>query len=702
MTEQSSSSIESWVLMSLIYRDLDDGDYRNALLLAERLHVLDNQNKHYKLLYADCLFHCLDYTASYTILKSVKSIPCLNLFAKSCLELGNTEKSSIKQRELWEEGVQSLQLALSTPEMPQYIHWGDELSSIAIRNHMPSRSSIYNLLGDLYVKLDNIRSAANYYWECLLNNPYKISAYIKLCEIAPDVVDFKTTKLPKDIFTHLDPASIDLSRSSSSYLPPPPSTKISDISFSDNLPPSSIKENDCSMPEINDDDHNFSIDQLRALVRVSSKIMEKDYDNLMEHEHEREIENRKDNIITDIENDIKRMEANEAFKNKHGLHRKPPVPRPQKLTVELETIDDYEQEDNEMKDKEMYNSIQINTPPRLVNSKKRSIDTPTKSNRPFKKHGITKLMSIASYFLPFLDSTETDRVENVEIVEGMNKVLKVLCILANGYFYQSFHHCEKAVLELQKLDDKQYNSPRVLGVLGISYYDAGDYISARAFFRQSFLISPWYCEYIPIYSTCLWYLEKEEELNLLAFKMKENRCHQFEAYIAAGNWAKCVKGGNEAVQWFQKAVDLDPSRSYGHALLGYEEWEKGNSLGAKKHFANSMITDKRSYLGWYGMASAYQAMDEYVQARTLLLEAVRLHPRHPVVLSTMAEVLYKLGEYVEAKEFIDKSLSIKASTSNEELKAEIEEKLIEQARSAEERLMEMENTAHIIDTDLNI
>jgi hypothetical protein len=125
MREQPNSSIESWTLMSLIYRDLDDGDYRNALLLSERLYAINNQNTHYKFLYAKCLYHCLDYTASYTVLKTVQSIPCLNLFAKSCLELGNLEESKEKQRILWEEGVQALRLALSMEELPKKVYWGD-------------------------------------------------------------------------------------------------------------------------------------------------------------------------------------------------------------------------------------------------------------------------------------------------------------------------------------------------------------------------------------------------------------------------------------------------------------------------------------------------------------------------------------------------------------------------------------------------
>lgn len=153
--------------------------------------------------------------------------------------------------------------------------------------------------------------------------------------------------------------------------------------------------------------------------------------------------------------------------------------------------------------------------------------------------------------------------------------------------------------------------------------------------------------------------------------MKNNRSHLFEAYIAAGNWIKCVTGSNEATQWFQKAVNLDPTRSYAHALLGYEEWEKGNSLGAKQHFARSMIANKRSYIGWYGMATAYQGMEEYLQAKTLLDEAIRLHPRHPVLLATMADILYQLEEYDEAMEVIEKSLAIRSSTANEMLKQKI-------------------------------
>lgn len=128
MEEQSKSSVESWTLLALIYRDLDDGDYNNALFLSERLYAMNNQNPHYKFLYAKCLYNLLDYTACYTILKTVNSIPCLNLFAKSCLELGNIEESYDKQRSLWKEGTQALLVALGLDKSIQ-VYWGDGKTS---------------------------------------------------------------------------------------------------------------------------------------------------------------------------------------------------------------------------------------------------------------------------------------------------------------------------------------------------------------------------------------------------------------------------------------------------------------------------------------------------------------------------------------------------------------------------------------------
>ena len=116
-----------------------------------------------------------------------------------------------------------------------------------------------NLLGDLYLKIDNIRAASICFWNCLENNPYKFSAYIKLCDIAPDCKDFNLEKLPKDIFVDFDEDTADLSRSPNPYLPAPPSPDVTEITFLAELPPSSVVKNGCSMPDLKDDYQNPQI-----------------------------------------------------------------------------------------------------------------------------------------------------------------------------------------------------------------------------------------------------------------------------------------------------------------------------------------------------------------------------------------------------------------------------------------------------------
>lgn len=141
---------------------------------------------------------------------------------------------------------------------------------------MPSRASICNLLGDLYVKLDNIRAAATYFWECLKLNPYKISAYIKLCDISPDCPDFNKAMLPKDVFVDFDPMTTDLSKSSNLYLPPQPSPETCEISFSAPLSPDEIARNRTSMPRVRDDYHDITVNQLKSLIKYQPNILEED------------------------------------------------------------------------------------------------------------------------------------------------------------------------------------------------------------------------------------------------------------------------------------------------------------------------------------------------------------------------------------------------------------------------------------------
>lgn len=61
------------------------------------------------------------------------------------------------------------------------------------------------------------------------------------------------------------------------------------------------------------------------------------------------------------------------------------------------------------------------------------------------------------------------------IIDAMNKIIRILRIFGMGYFYQSSYYCRETALELQKLEQAQYDTAPVLCLLGQAYYDAGDH-----------------------------------------------------------------------------------------------------------------------------------------------------------------------------------------------------------------------------------
>jgi hypothetical protein len=80
-------------------------------------------------------------------------------------------------------------------------------------------------------------------------------------------------------------------------------------------------------------------------------------------------------------------------------------------------------------------------------------------------------------------------------------VIELLSIVATGYLYQSFYKCKEAALELQQLDDNQYNSARVLCIIGKAYYDVGEYESVSfLYFLNNALFSHAYANIRLVYS----------------------------------------------------------------------------------------------------------------------------------------------------------------------------------------------------------
>lgn len=170
---ESLNTNELWMLTRLVCEELANGKHESALELSKKLYSMNNSNPDYQYLYGKSLYSLKHYGTGYAILKDSNFVPCLYIFAKDCLELGDEEDSKIKGEAIWKEGEQALFFALRSDEFPKktstmitgsfITYLCTFLDLTRFPDHMPTKASIYYTLCGLNVMMRYMDHAEYYY-----------------------------------------------------------------------------------------------------------------------------------------------------------------------------------------------------------------------------------------------------------------------------------------------------------------------------------------------------------------------------------------------------------------------------------------------------------------------------------------------------------------------------------------------------------
>lgn len=180
--------------------------------------------------------------------------------------------------------------------------------------------------------------------------------------------------------------------------------------------------------------------------------------------------------------------------------------------------------------------------------------------------------------------------------EGLMQLLQTL---GEAYLHLQNYELDEAreVLET-KVPLHHFNSSWVQSIIAVIHHERREYDEAVKIFTNIRKCEPYRLQYMEIYSTDLWHLQKDTLLSVLAQDLMQHNKTSAITWCVAGNCFSALKEHDTAIKFFNRAIQMDPEFSYSYTLLGHElvvteELEK--ALGC---YRKAILKDSRHYNAW--------------------------------------------------------------------------------------------------------
>ncbi|KAL7734060.1 hypothetical protein ACLKA6_011745 [Drosophila palustris] len=217
--------------------------------------------------------------------------------------------------------------------------------------------------------------------------------------------------------------------------------------------------------------------------------------------------------------------------------------------------------------------------------------------------------------------------------QSADGLMLLLRDLAEAFKLLSAFHCKAAIKQLESTIPKHHlSSSWVQSLIGMCRYELRDYEAAVVIFQRIHEMEPCRLDYMEIYSTSLWHLQKEVALSALAQDLIGQDKRSPVTWCVAGNCFSLHKEHETAIKFFKRAVQVDADFVYSYTLLGHElvlteEFDK-----AMDYFRAAVVRDPRHYNAWFGIGTIYSKQEKYELAELHYVKALKINPWNSVIL----------------------------------------------------------------------
>uniref|UniRef100_A0A1I8HWR3 Cell division cycle protein 27 homolog n=1 Tax=Macrostomum lignano TaxID=282301 RepID=A0A1I8HWR3_9PLAT len=195
--------------------------------------------------------------------------------------------------------------------------------------------------------------------------------------------------------------------------------------------------------------------------------------------------------------------------------------------------------------------------------------------------------------------------------------------------------------------------------LSRAYYELEDYHGACRLFSELRQRQPWNLRGMDVYSSTLWYLQKEAQLSSLARDLLDlDRCAAVEPWCAAGNCFSLQREHEIALKYFRRATQVNPNYAYAYVLLALEYTSIDQLEKALAAFRTAVRLEPRAYNAWYGISNVYFKQEKFALAECHFIKALRIYPNSAVLLTNFGVTMARMGRLSEALDLFTKAKSL--------------------------------------------
>ncbi|XP_067645154.1 cell division cycle protein 27 homolog [Eurosta solidaginis] len=233
--------------------------------------------------------------------------------------------------------------------------------------------------------------------------------------------------------------------------------------------------------------------------------------------------------------------------------------------------------------------------------------------------------------------------------QSADGLMALLRDLGEGFKLLTLYQCKAAIKHFETNIPKHHLcSSWLQSLIGLAYYELREYESAVAVFKDIHEIEPHRLDYMEIYSSSLWHLQKEVDLSALAQDLINQDKTSPVTWCVAGNCFSLHKEHETAIKFFKRAIQVEPDFVYSYTLLGHELVLTEELDKAADYFHAAVARDPRHYNAWFGIGTIYSKQEKYELAELYYIKALKINPQNSVILVHIGAMQYFMQKKEQA------------------------------------------------------